>query len=184
VVASAAGNIIGETLTFVTNQVDSAIHESPPQAVKSKQQFIEFHVDFNCPLAQEALTTRASPIEGERVGGGAGITVSLTLNPKGVIDFEPIASGRLLLPVEATSMENISIGFFPIGDERTEIAIAKISVELTLFPRDDGIVAQIIKEVELLMVNFVRDKKDSADGIVVECLQRFHQYSFSHPPSV
>lgn len=123
----------------------------------SKLQFIGFHVDFSCPFEQEALTERAPPIEGEKVGGGARITVSQSLDRKGVIDFEPIASGRLHLLVEATCMDNLSIGLFPTGDERTEITIAKISVEVNLFPRDDGIVAQTIKEMELLMLDFVRD---------------------------
>jgi len=172
-VASVAGNLIGETLTFVTIQVSGNTYESATQSVKPKQQSVIFQSDFNCPIAQEAFTIKTPPMEGTRRSSSATIPVVVTLHRKGVIDSEPIASGQVLLPVDMTAMDNLSVGLFPIEDERTEIAIAKVSVELKLSKEDEGIFRDVIKEIEKLMVSYVVSRKNSAALNVADTLQRF-----------
>lgn len=155
----------------MTIQVGGCVYETSPQAVKPKQQSINFDEDFSCPITEEWYTVRTPDTNGGGQPSTAAIPVVVTLNRKGVIDSEPIASGQILLPVEASAMENLSVGLFPVEDERTEIAIAKVSVELSVIQNDEGLIAQILNEIERVIKIYVNDK---AVGLnVTDSLQRF-----------
>ena len=139
-------------MTFVSITVVSKSFESKVKAVKAKQQFIEFEEDFTCTISDEALTIRTPPEDGSPTS--TAIPIIVKLHRKGLMDSEVIASGRILLPMESTAIDNISVGLFQVDEEKAEIAIAKLSVEIKLGERDNGgMIGAIVHEMEQMMVD-------------------------------
>lgn len=171
-VASVTDNLIsGQTMTFVSLTVGSRTFESKVKAVKSRQQFIEFEEDFTCAISDEALTIRTPSEDGSPTS--TAIPILVKLHRKGLIDSEVIASGKILLPMESTAIDNISVGLFQVDEERAEIAIAKLSVVINLGERDKGgLIGAIVEEMEHMMLEYSRGRVGSSTDLS-DSLQRF-----------
>jgi hypothetical protein len=158
-------------MTFVSLTVGSVSFETKLKAVKSKQQIIEFGEDFDCVISDECLTIRTPPEDGSPTS--TALPVIVKLHRKGLIDSDVIASGKILLPLESTAIDNISVGLFQVDDERAEIAIAKLSVEIKLAKTNDGgLIGAVVQELEHLMLEYSRGRVGSGTN-VNESLQRF-----------
>ena len=164
--------ISGQTMTFVSLQVGDSTFETKPKPVKHKQQAIEFSEDFTCPVAEDWLTIRTPPEDGSPTSSAIPVTVKL--HRKGLIDSEVIATGKIQLPVESTEIDNISVGLFQVDEEKHEIAIAKLSVVISLAKADDGgPLGAIIAEIESMMLEYARGRLDNSNPTVADTLQRF-----------
>ena len=163
-VASVAGNLItGETITFVSLHVAGNIYETAQMPVRNKQQTIEYNTDFSIPIDEECLTIRTPPEDGSSTTS-AQICVIVRLNRKGVIDSEVIASGKLMVPLGSSPTESVSVGLFEADESTTEIAIAKLAIEVSIDTDGKGVIANIISEMEELMI---RHARGTASGTVV-----------------
>lgn len=164
--------ISGQTMTFITIHTGSHIFESKIKPVKHKQHTIEFEEDFICVLAEESLTIRTPPEDGSPTSSAIPVTVKL--NRKGLIDSEVIATGKIMLPVETTAIDNISVGLFQVDEEKSEIAIAKLSVVISVVKKKSGgVLGAILKEIETMMLEYSRGRLSSSDPTVADTLQRF-----------
>lgn len=143
------------------------VYESAPKPVKSKQQSLELGADFDCPIADEWLTIRTPPEDGSP---STAIPVIVRLNRKGLIDSEPIAWGKILLPLESTAMDNISVGLSP-DDASAEIAIVKLSVQISLARNDRSTLAAIVEDIETLMIQYARGRMTGT--VISESLQQY-----------
>jgi hypothetical protein len=164
--------ISGQTMTFITIHTGLHIFESKVKPVKHKQHTVEFEEDFTCVLADECLTIRTPPEDGSPTSSAIPVTVKL--NRKGLIDSEVIATGKIMLPVENTAIDNISVGLFQVDEEKSEIAIAKLSVVISVAKRKSGgVLGAILKEIETMMLEYSRGRLSASDPTVADTLQRF-----------
>jgi hypothetical protein len=163
--------ISGQTMTFVSLTIGAKTFESKVKPVKPRQQSIEFEEEFACEISDDWLTIRTPPEDGSPTS--TALPVIIKLHRKGLIDSEVIATGRILLPLESTEIDNISVGLFQVDEDQAEIAIAKLSVRIKLGEKDKGgFIGAVVHELEHMMIEYSRGRVGSQDN-VSESLQKF-----------
>jgi hypothetical protein len=171
-VASVAGNLIsGETVTFVTVHVGGEIMETSPKPVKHKQQSIDIKADLSIPISDTILTTRSQTFEHDEASSRL-IPIIIKLNRKGLIDSELIASGKLLLPYQPNlADDDISVGLFPIEGGESEIAIARLAVQVSSHTFEKDKLHGMISELEEFIAQAAT--KDSKVPVGPDMVRKF-----------